>query len=292
MIGHIAAKRILAVSDLGDAGVAAIRTAAERARTTNAALGVVHAMPRVDMVRPLFPQRLADDALVQASLPTRVATALRQQIDGATSDGSNVETFVETGGTAEVALDVAERWAADLLVVAASETGSIDVERIVRHAHVPVLVVRDGPAVGAIVACTDFSDPSLPAVSAAADEARSGDELFVVHALEPIPVVMMGIEGAIMADSRSHEDRTVDAERRLAEAVRHLEVPARCVVVDGGVSALVAVARERAARLLVIGTVGRSGISRFFLGSTAEALLRRAPCSTLIVRLHRGARAD
>lgn len=36
--------------------------------------------------------------------------------------------------------------------------------------------------------------------------------------------------------------------------------------------------------LLIISSHGRSGLSRFFLGSVAEAVLRQAPCSTLLLR--------
>lgn len=37
-----------------------------------------------------------------------------------------------------------------------------------------------------------------------------------------------------------------------------------------------------------IGTVGRTGLTRFLLGSVAEALVGAATCSTLVVRLRRG----
>jgi nucleotide-binding universal stress UspA family protein len=40
------------------------------------------------------------------------------------------------------------------------------------------------------------------------------------------------------------------------------------------------------AELVVVGTVGRTGLSRLALGSVAEAVVRSAPCSTLVMRLH------
>jgi nucleotide-binding universal stress UspA family protein len=36
--------------------------------------------------------------------------------------------------------------------------------------------------------------------------------------------------------------------------------------------------------LIIIGTHGRKGVSRFLLGSTAEKLVRSAPCPVLTVR--------
>jgi nucleotide-binding universal stress UspA family protein len=42
--------------------------------------------------------------------------------------------------------------------------------------------------------------------------------------------------------------------------------------------------REEKIDLVVIGTHGRKGISRFLLGSTTEKLIRSAPCPVLTVR--------
>jgi len=36
--------------------------------------------------------------------------------------------------------------------------------------------------------------------------------------------------------------------------------------------------------MVVIGTYGRSGLDRFIFGSTAERVVRRAPCAVLTVR--------
>lgn len=46
---------------------------------------------------------------------------------------------------------------------------------------------------------------------------------------------------------------------------------------------IVDAARECAADLIVIGTHGRGVLGRFLLGSTAEAVVRRAPCPALTV---------
>jgi nucleotide-binding universal stress UspA family protein len=48
--------------------------------------------------------------------------------------------------------------------------------------------------------------------------------------------------------------------------------------------AIVAEARRQHAALIVIGAHGRTGISRFLMGATAETVLRTAHCATLLVR--------
>ena len=41
-----------------------------------------------------------------------------------------------------------------------------------------------------------------------------------------------------------------------------------------------------ATSLIVVGTRGRTGLARLALGSVAEAVINRAPCSVLVVPLH------
>jgi nucleotide-binding universal stress UspA family protein len=47
---------------------------------------------------------------------------------------------------------------------------------------------------------------------------------------------------------------------------------------------IVGVAREMDVDLIVMGTHGRSGLSHILLGSTAERVVRNAPCPVLTVR--------
>jgi nucleotide-binding universal stress UspA family protein len=47
---------------------------------------------------------------------------------------------------------------------------------------------------------------------------------------------------------------------------------------------IIAAAREWAADLIVLGTHGRSGVARAVLGSTADAVVRHAPCPVVVVR--------
>jgi nucleotide-binding universal stress UspA family protein len=47
---------------------------------------------------------------------------------------------------------------------------------------------------------------------------------------------------------------------------------------------IIAAAREWNADLIVLGTHGRSGLTRVLMGSTAEAVIRNAPCPVVVVR--------
>lgn len=47
---------------------------------------------------------------------------------------------------------------------------------------------------------------------------------------------------------------------------------------------IVAEARKWKADMIIVGSHGRTGLAKFFLGSVAEAVLNRAPCSVEVVR--------
>ena len=54
-------------------------------------------------------------------------------------------------------------------------------------------------------------------------------------------------------------------------------------------SAIVEAAREWAADLIVVGSHGRTGLKRLLLGSVAQAVVAKAPCSVEVARRHRKA---
>lgn len=72
----------------------------------------------------------------------------------------------------------------------------------------------------------------------------------------------------------------------LAAAAQRLGDPPPWQFLKEGAPAdeIVAVAGEWQADLIVIGTHGRSGVSRLVLGSTAEAVVRHAPCPVIVVK--------
>jgi nucleotide-binding universal stress UspA family protein len=115
--------------------------------------------------------------------------------------------------------------------------------------------------------------------------------LTVVHSLDY--VTPMGAEAALAFQgtqpglSSEELQRIADARDRLSETLDHLGIEGQIRVAHGPADkALIQIAAELQADLLVVGTVGRTGFRRVLLGSVAEAVARHAPCSVLIVRQH------
>lgn len=80
------------------------------------------------------------------------------------------------------------------------------------------------------------------------------------------------------------------AKRRLAAAlarVKRERVRVKAIVVEGlPPREILRSARRTRADLIVMGTHGRTGVSRLFLGSVAERVVRESRCPVLTVRAH------
>jgi nucleotide-binding universal stress UspA family protein len=142
-----------------------------------------------------------------------------------------------------------------------------------------------------IIAATDFSELGDAAVARAGWLAKQlGAKVTLVHVFDPMPLgPAAGYPTAIftavpdVASLRREIDKHL--ERVADKALQGVEVEARLRLEHNSASlALCNLAEETAADLLVIGTHGRTGLSRLLIGSVAEVTLRHAPCSVLAVR--------
>ncbi|MGH7401140.1 MAG: universal stress protein [Candidatus Rokuibacteriota bacterium] len=136
---------------------------------------------------------------------------------------------------------------------------------------------------------TDFSPASSAAYKRAVDMAKGNRaELLVVHVLSPaVPIVADGyvspqvyedMASATRAYVRKHLDALVGKAKRAGARVKGL-------LLEGVPHERIAqAARSRKADLIVIGTHGRTGLARLFLGSVASRVLAVAPCPVLTVR--------
>jgi len=141
-----------------------------------------------------------------------------------------------------------------------------------------------------IVVGTDGSDTARKAVAAAVDLAKQiGASLDIVSAYEPVPQSRLRQEARQapedmqwMINPREDVEATLrDAAEELEEAGIEVETFAR----EGDpADAILDVAEERGADLIVVGNKGMTGAKRFLLGSVPNKVSHHAPCSVLIVR--------
>ncbi len=133
----------------------------------------------------------------------------------------------------------------------------------------------------------DFSAITQPLVQYAAVLARAaGARIELLHVLD-------GRTPAETADRWQATPRAEFAETQLRELAASPALAAlnvgTLVCLGDPEQIIPAIAAGHGAGLLLIGAHGVSGLTRFLMGGTAEAVLRAAPCPTLLVT---GARSD
>ena len=141
-----------------------------------------------------------------------------------------------------------------------------------------ILVPLDGSA---------FAELALPLALRAAK--RTGARLRLVSAFEGGPPIRGG-QGALTFDTRLDADMRAalagyldETKRRLALSAPGVETDA--VIVNGAAAEAIAwYARTSGAELVVLTTHGRRGLSRVWLGSVADALVRHISVPALVVR--------
>ena len=142
-----------------------------------------------------------------------------------------------------------------------------------------------------IVVGTDGSESAQEAVRQAVElAARLGATLRIVSAYEPVPAGRLREEAEQvppdlqwMINPREDVDATL---RNAAEAAREGGIEAETYARQGDpADAILDVAEEQGADLIVVGNKGMTGARRFLLGSVPNRVSHHAPCSVLIIRL-------
>jgi nucleotide-binding universal stress UspA family protein len=142
----------------------------------------------------------------------------------------------------------------------------------------------------AIVVGTDGSETARKAVDAAAGLARlTGARLELVSAYEPVPSERLRAEARqVPADLQWLVNPREDVDATLSEAAERVAeagVESRSWAREGDpADAILDVAEELAADLIVVGNKGMTGAKRFLLGSVPNKVSHHAPCSVLIIR--------
>ncbi|HSN81866.1 MAG TPA: universal stress protein [Polyangiales bacterium] len=142
-----------------------------------------------------------------------------------------------------------------------------------------------------ILVATDFSEISDEALRAAALYAKSFHaRVLVAHVFDPTPNIPPVVWSRPDLLERSIRVEIEDAIRetlsgKTAEFLKGVpEVELSVIQHPSPGRALVELAEDEGVDLMILGSHGRSGLSRAFLGSVAERVVRHAPCPVLVVR--------
>lgn len=290
-------RRVLCATDLSEGSDWALQSADREARLHGAELAILHTLPLSYPGAPMQPDHVEEAMVRQETLASEIIEVILDRVETLTGrDAGQVSVMVEEGDPADTIIATADELGADLIVVGGGATGDHRrafgsvAHAVAKRAHVPVLVARPGGETGRILLATDFAGSSEPAGRLAADEAvRRCAGVIVVHSIEVLsPEVALGEPGSlppVAFGSYPIEEMRAATRKRLADKLTELGLAGEVAAVEGPPGdAIVRLAEQDHADLIVIGTSGRTGIDRLLLGSVANDVIKRAPCSVLVAR--------
>lgn len=289
--------RVLFATDFSRDTLHARAYAAYWASTFGAPLKVLH----VIQIYPMVVAPMADTVMV-TSIQNEVSRRLEELVGELGRCGVQATGMQVCGIPSEEVAKAAGADGADLIVLGTRGLTGLEhvllgstAERVVKGAPCPVMTVRAASvapsherpiAIKHILVPIDFSDCSLDAVEYAIPLAKRFEaSMTVLHVLEWASV------GSDFGVAELAERTTLrkDADARvsdLAAVIRTQGVSVETVIRGGGAPAdfVLECAGKRGADLIIMGTHGRRGLSRLFIGSEAEGVLRQATCPVITVK--------
>lgn len=265
--------RILVATDGSDYSAGAIRTGTALAKSRGARLICLS----VALYNPEYSTLVPN---LEEEAERRAREALKSFIDEA---GSTAETVtVEATDPYQGILEGAKAHSADVIVIGRRGKRGLArmmvgdaTAKVIGHAECPVLVAPRPARLWEkrILLATDGSQYSEAAASAAAHLAKQAG----------LPVTVISVVTNSHSQARRQEaEKAVNSK---VERLKGLGLEVEGKVVEGRPDeAIVKAAETSGADLIVVGSHGRTGITKVLVGSVAERVIGQASCPVLVVK--------
>lgn len=286
-------KKILVATDFCSSSTDALKTAEVLASTFGSKIILIHVIPKV-LGSPMNLRTLKTDRRNRMR-------KLRARLDGKGIRTGN--SVVAVGSPFDQIIQTSELLDVNLIVAGSGSNAHSGrgwpgyvTERLVRKASKPVWVVKAGtpPKFKRILCAVDFSDPSARALTSAIHLARAYQaELTVLTVTQDLAdLYVTSTKITRDAQSKFHQRMEKRFETFLKQfdftdvrwtKAKQKGVPERKVL---------KFAKKSEADLLVMGSVGRTGLARIVLGTVAARILREMPCSLITVKAEDAVRLE
>ena len=257
---------------------------------------VVHALHLPNLEYPLIPPELREEAgkAIKETLSAEGERLLDRAVAALPQGIGRVRRIHEIGDPSIVILETAQSTQSDLIIIGTRGLspikelllGSVS-HRVLLHAPCSTLVVRNPlPALKHIL---------LP-VESHEDAENILRFLYRLSFNQPVHVTVMTVWPqpqlpfpATLGQSKQLEERALEHAREITERIaqeltQHNFTAQSAVGMGEPAFAILEQTKVLQPDLLIAGSHGRSGVSRFLMGSVSHTLVHRTPCPVLIVR--------
>jgi universal stress protein E len=288
-------KHLLVGVDFSPCSADAVKEAIRLAAFTEARVSVVHVLDD-EVMRYLKGQTVLDEARTRSEAQARLEDFVREHA----GDYDRVETLLRVGHPFGELVTVCMETNPDLLLLGARGHGDDDsrvgviASKCLRKAPLPVLLCQDrrGDPFKQIVCCVDYSPTGKRAIIQAIQVATlEKAALDFVHVFASPYTYQESGTGYFTSGLENSEDFAKIMKQNLRNYLTAFEEDLKGLEVTQTVVDRVSMGHgiidrlcEVRGDLLVMGTRGRTGWKKLLLGTTAEHVIHRAPCSILAVK--------
>lgn len=278
-------EKILLATDFSQAAGSALQMAGYVARAFNSQLMLVHVIPETQDIS------LAMDTV--KNTVTKQLEEIKIEID---KEGIEVaQTTVLSGTPFDQIIQQANINDVNVIIIGSGEKEreeefrlGITAERLIRRSNKPVWVVKKGshPVIKRILCPVDFSETSGRALSNAIHLARNfQSELTVMTVIQDLWWAYPSVSNVAAQQQGLYMKQKEPEFKRFLGKFDFYNVNWNKVVREGKPhEEILTIAREMQSDLLVMGSVGKTGLERIFMGSVAEKVVREMPCSVVTVK--------
>ncbi len=275
----------------------AVQEALWLSRGGRARLTFFHALDISDKAQWLIQE--SED--LEHSIVDQARDSLQKMVDRAAAEGIEADYDVAFGRSWQQVIEKATQGEYDLVIAGTRHQGPLRTVlfgstgmKLLRKCPVPVWIThpRENRELRSVVVATDFSEVSNRSIDAgAALAAEYGAQLHVLHVIHPAITHQLRGIGLPLEKLEEHQrQERENAEKQLQEqiqrpAVKALPQPPNVILATGEPDEeILKTLEDTQADVLVMATVGRSGIPGLVIGNTAERLLPHVQCSVLAVK--------
>ncbi len=281
--------RILAPTDFSENAGIAVKRAAAYARAHQASMTLIHVADAVSM------------SSLPLAIQEQISSRLGDLADTIGAEGIEVNVIETAGRAWERIAEESQEY--DLVVIGARgltpHPGAFigigsTADRVLRTAEAPVLTVHESDAgrqglPRRILAPTDFSDTASRAFDCAlavlCPTADDPLDVTLLHAWQPLADYEFAFGNPIafapdLSDEAAEAALKARADEMQSDAVRVTPL----LRAGYPTHVIEETAKQMEAELIAIGTHGRSGFTRWMLGSVAERVVHHAACPVLTTR--------